>query len=69
MLAAIEQVLPGLRRREWGALAIAAARQAGLEEPDLRELRGHLDDQWAIDDRSVALPVAVAVAARGRRRR
>lgn len=49
MLAAIGRLLPGLTRREWGALAIAAARRAGLEGADVRELSDHLEDQWEID--------------------
>lgn len=49
MLATIERILPGLGRRDWGAIAIEAARRAGLDDPDIRELRGHLEDQWAVD--------------------
>jgi hypothetical protein len=49
MLVAVEQALPRLTRREWGALAVAAAARAGLEEPDLASLRVYLRDQWAID--------------------
>lgn len=51
MLAAIERSFPGLTRREWGALAVAAARRAGLEKPDLDSLRVNLRNQFAIDDR------------------
>lgn len=51
MLVAVEQALPRLTRREWGAIALAAARRAGLEEPDLASLRVHLRDQFAIDAR------------------
>lgn len=49
MLRAIEVVLPGLTRRDWFELAVALARRAGMEEPDLQEFRGHMEDQWAID--------------------
>jgi len=49
MLAAVDRALPRLTRREWGALAIAAAERAGLEPPDLDSLRVYLRDQWAID--------------------
>lgn len=48
MLAAVERVLPKLTRREWGELAIGAARRAGLERPDLASLRVNLDNQFAI---------------------
>lgn len=50
MLAAVERALPALTPREWGALAVAAAERAGLEEPDLDSLRVYLRDQFAIDD-------------------
>lgn len=43
-------IKPTASRREWGALAVAAARRAGLAEPDIAALRRHLDDQLALDD-------------------
>lgn len=50
MLAAIERSFPGLTRHEWGALAVAAAKRAGLERPDVASLRTNLENQWRIDD-------------------
>jgi hypothetical protein len=52
LLTKIARVLPGLTRREWGEIAIAAARRAGLPEPDVASLRRHLADQEAIDSRA-----------------
>lgn len=37
-------------RRAWGAVAIAAAKRAGLEGPDVDSLRVNLEDQWRIDE-------------------
>lgn len=34
----------GVHRREWAALAIAAAKRGGLPEQKLRELRDHFRD-------------------------
>lgn len=50
LLAAVERALPGLTRREWGEIAVAAAARAGLEAPDLDSLRVYLRDQFAIDE-------------------
>lgn len=60
----IERCMPKLSHRDWGAIAVAAARRAGLEDPDVRELRRHLEDQWAVDTEPAALPAAI-----GRQRR
>jgi hypothetical protein len=46
MLTVVERCLPRLTRREWGA--IAAARRAGLPEPDISSLRRHLEDEFAL---------------------
>jgi hypothetical protein len=47
LLAIVEPYQP--TRREWGAIAIEAARRAGLEEPDVASLRLNLENQWVID--------------------
>jgi hypothetical protein len=46
MTTLIEHCLPGITRREWGA--IAAARRAGLPEPGISSLRRHLEDEFAL---------------------
>lgn len=47
MMAVIDRALPGLRERQWGALAIEAARRAGLDRTDVESLRRSLEDAWA----------------------
>jgi hypothetical protein len=54
MLAAVDRAVPALTRREWGAVAVAAARRAGLDGPDLDSLRVNLRNQFAIDRRAAA---------------
>lgn len=63
----IERCMPNLNRRDWGAIAVAAARRAGLEDPDVRELRRHLEDQWAVDAQPTSPPTAIVIDQRGRR--
>jgi hypothetical protein len=40
-------------RRDWGAVAVAAAERAGLEGADVRSLRTNLENQWRVDERRV----------------
>lgn len=48
MATKIARLLPKLTRREWGEIAVAAARRAGLPEPDVESLRTNLENEWAI---------------------
>lgn len=48
MMAAIERVLLGITTREWGAIAMEAARRAGLNETEVADLRRCLENEWAI---------------------
>lgn len=56
MLAVIERCLPGLTRREWGALAELAARRAGLDAEDVDTLRTSLHDARRAKDRRPGRP-------------
>ncbi len=50
MIEAIERFLPGITRRQWGAIAVAAARRAQLPEAGVQALRRALEDEFALAD-------------------